>query len=98
VGLLVLTACAGAPEPAPGEQVATVSGQQVWCVGDGRVVLVAHSSGGYPARVYADRHPARVAGLVLVDGTEVTVVDAGHQIPTEAPDAVVDAVRWVLPD
>jgi hypothetical protein len=92
VGLLVLTSCAGAPEPAPGEQVATVSGQQVWCVGDGRVVLVAHSFGDYPARVYADRHPA------LVDGTEVTVVDAGHQIPTEAPDAVVDAVRWVLPD
>jgi pimeloyl-ACP methyl ester carboxylesterase len=138
--------------------------------GDGRVVLVAHSFGGYPARVYADRHPDRLTGLVLVDaldpsvgvvrgtgapglgavamagedldlpdvesataavtglapglrltvlsrgrdlspawsagqdrlaalvdGATVTVVDAGHQVPTEAPGAVVDAVRGVLP-
>ena len=138
--------------------------------GDGApVVLVAHSFGGYPARVHAARHPDRVAGLVFVDaldpsvgvvrgtgasdlgavamggealdladveaaatavtglpadlplavlsrgqglsgewtaaqdrlaalvgGTQVTVVDAGHQVPTEAPDAVVDAVRGVL--
>ena len=138
--------------------------------GTGQVVLAAHSFGGYPARVYAARHPDRVAGLVLVDaldpsvgvvrgtgaadlqtvamagealdladveaaaagvtglpaglplvvlsrgqglspswtagqerlaalvgGTQVTVVDAGHQVPTEAPDAVVEAVRSVLP-
>jgi pimeloyl-ACP methyl ester carboxylesterase len=33
----------------------------------------------------------------LVEGTEVTVVDAGHQVPTEAPDVVADAVRGMLP-
>lgn len=31
-------------------------------------VLVAHSSGGILARLYAHRHPQEVAGLVLVDG------------------------------
>jgi pimeloyl-ACP methyl ester carboxylesterase len=137
--------------------------------GDGPVVLVAHSFGGYLARVHAGRHPDVVAGLVfvdaldpsvgvvqgtgsagiedvgmaaealdladieaaaasitqlapdlplavlsrsegvsaawtagqqrlatLVDGASSTVVDAGHQIPGEAPGAVVDAVRSVL--
>jgi len=39
----------------------------------GRVVLVAHSFGGYLARVYADRHPDRVAGLVFVDALDPSV-------------------------
>lgn len=33
----------------------------------GPYVLVAHSFGGYNVRVYADKYPANVAGLVLVD-------------------------------
>lgn len=33
----------------------------------GPYVLVAHSFGGYNVRVYADKYPADVAGLVLVD-------------------------------
>lgn len=35
----------------------------------GRVLLVAHSYGGYVAQVFARQRPARVAGLVLVDAS-----------------------------
>ena len=35
----------------------------------GPLVLVGHSIGGLIARVYVDRYPGRVAGLVLVDST-----------------------------
>jgi pimeloyl-ACP methyl ester carboxylesterase len=37
----------------------------------GPYVLVGHSLGGLLARLYADRHPAEVAGVVLVDATPV---------------------------
>jgi pimeloyl-ACP methyl ester carboxylesterase len=37
----------------------------------GPYVLVGHSLGGLLARLYAHRHPAEVAGVVLVDGTPV---------------------------
>ena len=32
-------------------------------------ILVAHSFGGYPAQVFVRRHPAEVAGLVLLDAS-----------------------------
>lgn len=36
---------------------------------DAPAVLVGHSMGANIVRVYADRHPGRVAGLVFVDGS-----------------------------
>jgi pimeloyl-ACP methyl ester carboxylesterase len=45
---------------------------------DGRVVLVAASSGGFNVRVLASDHPDRVAGLVLVDASHE---DQVHEVP-----------------
>ena len=36
---------------------------------DGPYVLVGHSAGGFESMRFADRHPARVAGMVLVNST-----------------------------
>ncbi|MFF0147872.1 pimeloyl-ACP methyl ester carboxylesterase [Amycolatopsis sulphurea] len=41
------------------------------------VVLVGHSWGGPIIRLFADRHPARVAGLVFVDATLAEVMSPG---------------------
>lgn len=40
---------------------------------DGEVVLVAHSFGGYLARLYAERHPQRVRGVMFVDALDPSV-------------------------
>ena len=38
-------------------------------------VLVAHSFGGFPARLYANRNPSKMAGLVLIDSTHERVFE-----------------------
>lgn len=42
------------------------------------VVLVGHSWGGPIIRLFADRHPARVAGLVFVDATLAEAMSAAN--------------------
>jgi pimeloyl-ACP methyl ester carboxylesterase len=42
---------------------------------EGPLVLVAHSAGGKHARLYTQRHPERVAGIVLVDARSEYVDD-----------------------
>lgn len=40
---------------------------------DGEVILVAHSFGGYLARLYTERQPERVRGIVFVDALDPSV-------------------------
>lgn len=53
------------------------------------VVLVGHSWGGPIIRLFADRHPSRVAGLVFVDATLAEVIPTGNV-------KLVAASFWVM--
>jgi pimeloyl-ACP methyl ester carboxylesterase len=59
----------------------------------GPYVLVAHSIGSHVARLYAARHPDRVAGVVLVDGTAEDYTEGF--LPLLAPAARENALRYV---
>lgn len=54
-----------------------------------RIVIVAHGSGAHVARMFAQRYPTDVAGLVLVDGQredlERELDDAGLPSPQASP-------------
>ena len=58
------------------------------------VVLVGHSLGGLYARVFAARHPDRVAGLVLVDGTH----ERQYQVMSQLSDTFWQDTKAVLDD
>jgi pimeloyl-ACP methyl ester carboxylesterase len=47
---------------------------------EGKVVLVGHSLGGLVSRVFANRYPHRVAGLILVDATPPTFRPSESQL------------------
>jgi pimeloyl-ACP methyl ester carboxylesterase len=64
------------PSPRDGLHVAADLEQTLRGAGEaGPFVLVSHSMAGLYVRLFADRNPARVAGLVLVDSTTPEAMD-----------------------
>lgn len=62
------------------------------------VVLVGHSLGGLIARLYAQRHPERVAGLVLVDPTHEDLArDRNFAVGFAAMGVLLGAMRALSP-
>ncbi|GIG60780.1 hypothetical protein Lfu02_51520 [Longispora fulva] len=57
----------GLSQPAPGPVALLDEADRIAEVCPGRVVVVAHSLGGFFAEAFARRYPERVVGLVLVD-------------------------------
>jgi len=62
-------------------------------------VLVAHSFGGFMVRLYAQRHPDKVAGMVLVDTTheqQFQRFSAGNRLAPSGRTFVI-ANHWAVP-
>jgi pimeloyl-ACP methyl ester carboxylesterase len=58
----------------------------------GTYILVAHSIGGFVVRVFAERNPGRVAGMVLIDSAHPNQADAfAHELPS--PNAESPAIQ-----
>jgi pimeloyl-ACP methyl ester carboxylesterase len=80
------------PQPRDAEQVATELHTALRAAGiEGPYVLVGHSFGGLYVRVFADRYPEEVSGLVLVDPTHP---DQMQRAPREGQ--AMDTTRRVM--
>jgi pimeloyl-ACP methyl ester carboxylesterase len=81
------------PSPEPQDIVHTVADLERALVGagvTGRLLLVGHSLGAAESLLFADRHPAQVAGVVLVDPS---VPDNVERFRRAAPDAMAFSGR-----
>ena len=66
--------------------------------GERNVVLVGHSLGGAFARLYADVHRERVAGLVLLDAVHERESDAVAELLTSAQRTAAAGMRPMSPE
>ena len=73
------------PMPRTAEQIAAELHALLEASQHRRIVLVAHSFGGYVARIYAGKYGQTLGGLVLVDPTE--------QDPAQIPSTSSRRVR-----
>ena len=67
----------------------------------GPYILVGHSFGGYNIRVFADRFPDLVAGLILVDSSHEFQAQAFGNVLSNVElilERSVNPKRWRLPD
>lgn len=64
---------------------------------DERIVVVGYSFGGFIARVYADRHPESVAGLLFIDAAHESVFrDMKDTVSKEDWDKMQVVFDWFL--
>jgi pimeloyl-ACP methyl ester carboxylesterase len=68
------------------------------CVPDARYILVGHSLGGMIARLHAQQHPDRLAGLVQVDATPEDVAEEpGVKVGFALSGALATALKALAP-
>ena len=68
------------------------------CLANGRYVLAGHSLGGLIARLHAQQHPDRLAGLVQVDATpEAVAGDRGVRIGFAASGVMASVFKTLAP-
>lgn len=67
--------------------------QVVEALGIGPLILVGHSLGTLIAAAYAQRHPERVSGLVLMACAEGYGIDQGEALPDKAADRLAALAR-----
>ena len=80
----------GWSEPGPAPRTSTRMAEELHALLDGAgleppFVLVGHSLGGYNARLFADRYPAEVAGVVLAESAHE---EQWERLPRQARDLV----------
>ncbi|MGR7023690.1 alpha/beta hydrolase [Geodermatophilus sp. URMC 62] len=86
------------PAPTADRYVAELQAVLDACLPEGRYVLVGHSLGGFIARLHAQQHSERLAGLVQVDATPDEVAeDRGVQIGFAVSGVLASVFKALAP-
>jgi pimeloyl-ACP methyl ester carboxylesterase len=86
------------PAPTATRYVAELQAVLDACTPQGQYVLVGHSLGGLVARLHAQEHPERLAGLVQVDATpEAVAEDRGVRVGFAVSGVLTSALKVLAP-